>query len=76
MYPFDFKSNPMIVNFSMTWTEPEGVNQDDVNDEERAGVERMQKWMVNGSAYSVEHRTRPATIGFSLAASPLALLAW
>lgn len=66
----------MLVNFSMTWKEPEGVDQKDVNDEERAGVERMLKWMAHGSAYTAEHRTRPATIGFALAASPLALLAW
>ncbi|KEF61011.1 uncharacterized protein A1O9_02575 [Exophiala aquamarina CBS 119918] len=64
------------VNFSMMWTEPAGVDPKEVNDEERAGVERMQRWMVDGSAYSVEHRTRPATIGFALAASPLSLLAW
>jgi microsomal epoxide hydrolase len=66
----------MLVNFSMTWKEPEGVDQKDVNEEERAGLQRMLKWMTHGSAYTTEHRTRPATIGFALSASPLALLAW
>lgn len=60
----------------MQWTEPAGVDPKDVNDEERAGVARMQHWMADGSAYTMEHRTRPATIGFALAASPLSLLAW
>lgn len=60
----------------MTFKEPEGVDPNDVNDEERAGLNRMYHWLAQGTAYSIEHRTRPATIGFALSASPLALLAW
>jgi hypothetical protein len=33
-------------------------------------------WQALSSAYSAEHGTRTATIGFTLAASPVALLAW
>ena len=60
----------------MDWQEPEGVNQNDVNDAEREALERMRQWQITGTAYSSEHRTRPATIGFALSSSPLALLAW
>ncbi|KAL1982328.1 hypothetical protein VTN96DRAFT_1422 [Rasamsonia emersonii] len=43
---------------------------------EQRGLARMQWFASNGSAYSMEHGTRPSTIGHVLAASPIALLAW
>ncbi len=66
----------MSVNFSMDWKTPDGVADDQINEAERQGLKRMGKFLATGSAYSQEHGTRPATIGFVLASSPLALLAW
>lgn len=43
---------------------------------EKAGLEKRDFFLHNGSAYAWEHATRPATIGFALSSSPLALLAW
>jgi len=43
---------------------------------EKAGVERLAKWMTGGTAYAQEHGTRPGTIGLTLSASPIAMLAW
>ncbi|KAF2099549.1 alpha/beta-hydrolase [Rhizodiscina lignyota] len=47
-----------------------------INDSEEKGLERHRFFLHNGSAYALEHATRPATIGFVLSSSPLALLAW
>jgi len=43
---------------------------------ELAGLERLQKWFLGGTAYAQEQGTRPATIGLALSASPIAMLAW
>lgn len=43
---------------------------------ELQGVGAMKAFQTTGAAYATEHGTRPATIGFVLSSSPLALLAW
>ncbi|KAF7966460.1 hypothetical protein HWV62_38354 [Athelia sp. TMB] len=43
---------------------------------EKAGVARSQSWMKDGRGYFLEQSTRPQTIGYSLADSPVGLLAW
>lgn len=43
---------------------------------EKAGVARTAAWAKDGRAYFLEHSTRPQTIGYSLADSPVGLLAW
>ncbi|KZP08679.1 alpha/beta-hydrolase, partial [Athelia psychrophila] len=43
---------------------------------EKAGVARSQAWLTDGHGYFKEHSTRPQTIGYSLADSPVGLLAW
>lgn len=43
---------------------------------EKAGLERTQKFADTGSGYSHIHKTRPHTLGFALADSPVGLLAW
>lgn len=43
---------------------------------EKAGLAR-QSWFLNeGSAYRLEQSTKPQTLGYSLADSPVALLSW
>ncbi|KAF1987751.1 alpha/beta-hydrolase [Aulographum hederae CBS 113979] len=64
------------LNFCQMIKEPEGVDQESITTEERAGLERADQFVRKGSAYSFEHATRPSTISFALSASPLALLAW
>lgn len=43
-----------------------------VRDYARVGAE----WFANEGAYAAEHRTKPQTIGFALADSPLGLASW
>jgi microsomal epoxide hydrolase len=57
---------------------PENAGQDTLplEDHEKEGLERGDIFGKSGTAYALEHATRPATIGFVLSSSPLALLAW
>jgi microsomal epoxide hydrolase len=63
------------VNFFRSGKPTDGSG-DNLTESEQQAVERTSKWMATSSAYSYEHGTRTATIGFALAASPVALLAW
>ncbi|TFY65716.1 hypothetical protein EVG20_g5373, partial [Dentipellis fragilis] len=59
--------NPLqIIQYLMSW----------YSAEEKAGLERTQKWMKTGQGYMVEQSTKPQTLGYSLADSPVGLLAW
>jgi len=55
---------------------PEGDLSTPINTLEQEGIHRGRRFVQSGSAYAMEHATRPATIGLVLNASPLALLAW
>jgi microsomal epoxide hydrolase len=46
------------------------------SDTDKAHVARGKKFQQTGQAYAHEHATRPATIGFAVVSSPLALAAW
>jgi microsomal epoxide hydrolase len=43
---------------------------------EEIGLIRANEFLRIGSAYALEHATKPSTIGMVLSSSPLALLAW
>ena len=43
---------------------------------EEEGVAQGENFARTSAAYALEHATRPATIGFVLSSSPLAVLAW
>lgn len=64
------------VNFSPVLSLPSGLSVDSLTEREKVGLARGEDFMKMGSAYSLEHATRPATIGIALDSSPLALLAW
>ena len=55
---------------------PSSVSDNDISDVEKQGLAKAQKFMEEEAAYAFEHGSRPATIGFVLSSSPLALLAW
>lgn len=57
-------------------TKPDAVSDDDVDDLEKEGLDRTFEFKRLGSAYALEHATKPSTIGLVLATNPLALLAW
>lgn len=43
---------------------------------EKAGMARTMSWSEKGQGYFTEQSTCPQTIGYSLADSPVGLLAW
>ncbi|KAK5425922.1 hypothetical protein LTR07_009421 [Exophiala xenobiotica] len=47
-----------------------------VSQAEEEGLHRTEWFKRTGSAYALEHATRPSTIGFALGSSPISLLAW
>ncbi|PGH17728.1 hypothetical protein AJ79_00869 [Helicocarpus griseus UAMH5409] len=55
---------------------PEPAAQKPLSEKEKVGIQRGQLFQTAGSAYAMEHATRPSTIGLVLGSSPLALLAW
>lgn len=63
------------LNFDSTG-KPDGVDDSEVTEAEAEGLERRAAWQAKGIAYSLEHGTRPSTIGLVLSSSPIALLAW
>lgn len=46
------------------------------DESEQAGIERTRWFETEGFGYNVEQSTKPSTLGFALADSPVALLAW
>lgn len=55
---------------------PPGTSLEDLSPIEKAGLARADDFATNGLAYALEHATRASTIGFVLASSPIALIAW
>ena len=64
--PPSWKSPLSFLHFLLTPLSPE----------EKAGVERSLWFRTKGMGYVVEQSTQPQTLGYSLADSPVGLLAW
>ena len=47
-----------------------------ITPEEKKQQEFVNAWAQTGSAYAVEHGTRPSTISLVLNTNPLAMLTW
>jgi microsomal epoxide hydrolase len=67
----------MHLNFMLNIGIKDKASDDDkITEQEKKGLERMDKFFAKGRAYANEHGTKPATIGFVMASSPIAQLAW
>jgi len=55
---------------------PKDVDMNALSKDELAGIQRGKQFRESGVGYSIEHGTRPSTIGLVLASNPIALLAW
>ncbi|KAI9711725.1 MAG: hypothetical protein M1820_001869 [Bogoriella megaspora] len=64
------------INFIVMREPDPPVSGDTISIAERDGLARAAAWQKTGTAYAMEHGTRPATIGLALSASPIALLCW
>ena len=76
MYLYYLKSDQhfIIVNFCIM-PEPASISKT-LSSLEQKGVTRAAEFLRIGSAYALEHATKPSTIGIVLSSSPIALLAW
>lgn len=77
------KSRPILtyplhppVNFLLVPQAPPNTSEDDLTELEKQGLARGRDFYHTGSAYALEHATRPSTIGLVLASNPMALMAW
>ena len=68
-------SKAVHLNYSPI-AQPSGFSHSSLSVREREGLLRGQEFVKSGTGYSLEHATRPSTIGLILSSSPLALLAW
>ncbi|KAJ9120003.1 hypothetical protein QFC24_005486 [Naganishia onofrii] len=67
----------LVFNFMMLKLDtPALVSTPLQNETDKAFVDRYIKFQKTGMGYALEHGTRPSTIGFTVAASPLSLAAW
>lgn len=67
----------MHLNFMYTKDIHTKAKSDEVlSEQEQKGVKRMEEFKTVGSAYALEHGTKPSTIGLVLSSSPIAQLAW
>ncbi|KAJ4339928.1 hypothetical protein N0V87_002866 [Didymella glomerata] len=67
----------MHLNFMLNVGIKDKASDDDnITEQEKKGLERMDKFFAKGRAYANEHGTKPATVGFVMASSPIAQLAW
>ncbi|PMD42060.1 alpha/beta-hydrolase [Hyaloscypha variabilis F] len=64
------------VNYFSVLSPPEGMSVSSLTEKEQEGLKRGEDFVTKGSGYSLEHATRPSTIGLVLGSSPVALLAW
>jgi pimeloyl-ACP methyl ester carboxylesterase len=55
---------------------PDPSTVDDLTDRERAALADLERAAEWESGYSIEHATKPQTIGYALVDSPVALAAW
>lgn len=55
---------------------PRSYDPATLSDEERAHLERVQRWLADEGAYQHQHQTRPLTLAPALSDSPVGLLSW
>ncbi|KAF2017865.1 epoxide hydrolase-like protein [Aaosphaeria arxii CBS 175.79] len=61
------------INMLSTQHTPE---ESEIQPYQKKGIEKALQWRERGSAYGLEHASRPSTIGFVLNSNPISLLAW
>lgn len=67
----------MHLNFMfIRYIESKSSPDDKYEAPEQKGLDRMEQFKTKGSAYAMEHGTKPSTIGLVLGSSPIAQLAW
>ncbi len=64
------------LHVNMVIARPDPATMNDLSDREKAALARMSWYQSKDNGYSTQHATRPQTIGYGLADSPVGQLAW
>jgi epoxide hydrolase len=64
------------IHLNMVIARPDPATMDDLSVREKAALARMQWYQTKDNGYSTQHATRPQTIGYGLADSPVGQMAW
>lgn len=64
------------IHINMIAGRPDPALMTDVTDLEKAAMARFQWYQAKDSGYSTQQRTRPQTLGYGLADSPVGQMAW
>jgi pimeloyl-ACP methyl ester carboxylesterase len=64
------------IHLNMVIARPDPATMADLTPREQAGLARMAWYQAKDSGYSTQHSSRPQTIGYGLADSPVGQLAW
>ena len=64
------------IHLNMVIAQPDPATMDSLTDREKAAIARFKWYQDKDNGYSTQHATRPQTIGYALADSPVGQLAW
>ena len=64
------------IHLNMVAVRPDPNMMDNLSDREKAAIARMQWYADKDNGYSTQHATRPQTLGYGLANSPVGQMAW
>lgn len=64
------------IHMNMVIARPDPATMDDLTPREKAALARMSWYQTKDNGYSTQHATRPQTIGYGLADSPVGQMAW
>ncbi len=64
------------IHLNMVIAQPDPAGMNDLTEREKAGIARLQWYQAKDNGYSTQQATRPQTLGYALADSPVGQLAW
>jgi epoxide hydrolase len=64
------------IHLNMVVARPDPATMDDLSAREQAALARMHWYQTKDNGYSTQHATRPQTLGYGLADSPVGQMAW
>jgi epoxide hydrolase len=64
------------IHVNMVIARPDPATMNDLTPREQAGLARMGWYQSKDNGYATQHRTRPQTLGYGLADSPVGQMAW
>ncbi len=64
------------IHLNMVIAQPDPATMENLTDREKAALARMKWYQDKDTGYSIEQSTRPQTLGYGLADSPVGQMAW